>query len=203
MKTVIRKGVFETNSSSTHSLSYSPREDEDGKEGFTFACKTPAARLLMIKAQVNHCLEDLRYEGKSQKYIALVRRFYDVCVDLFCRREQVDPSTIGDYLADFARKTFYGGTRAPEANEWDPFRSQYDDMSCELCESFFEDGPLQSCSCLYWEGDVKPFLREFFDMEHGKPDLEAKAEELLYGPNSFYCCEYYSGVYLIDNQNVY
>ena len=200
MKSVIRIGVFETNSSSTHSLSYCPHEDENGKEVFTFECRTPAARLIMIKAQVNHCRSDLR-DDRAQKYVTLLKDFYDACVALFCEREKVDPEGIEDYLEEFAGKTFYGdGDRRYERSG---FKERYEERSCELCESFFENGPLVECNCLYDDYEVKDFLRDYFDMTHGKPDLKAKAEELLYGPNSFFCCEFYSGVYLINDRNVF
>ncbi len=201
MRFVIRKGVFETNSSSTHSLSYCPGEDEEGNEGFTFACKSPAARLLMIKAQVNHCRGDLRDDNRSKKYVVLLKDFYDACVNLFCEREKVDPDTIEDYLEDFAKKSFYADVEFHD--EWYIFKEQYEDRSCDLCESFFSDGPLIECNCLYDEGEVKPFLRDYFDTTHGTPDLKKKAEELLYGPDDFFAIEYYSGVYLVNRKQIY
>ena len=201
MKTVIRKGVFETNSSSTHSLSYYPGEDDEGNEGYTFACKTPAARLIMIKAQVNHCRGDLRDDDRAQKYVSLLKDFYDACVELFCEREKVDPEGIEDYLEAFAAKTFYGD--ADRRYERSGFKERYEERSCELCESFFENGPLVECNCLYDEDEVKEFLRDYFDMTNGTPDLKAKAEDLLYGPDDFFAIEYYSGVYLVNRKQIY
>lgn len=201
MKIVIRRGVFETNSSSTHSLSYCPQNDKHGNEIFTFVCKSPAARLLMIKAQVNHCRRDLREDQRAQKYVVLLKDFYDVCVNLFCEREKVDPDTIEDYLLAFAKKTFYADV--DRHHNWYGFKEYYEDRSCDLCESFFENGPLCSCNCLYDDYEVKPFLRDYFDLTHGKPDLLAKAEELLYGPNDFYATEYNNGVYLMDFKHIF
>ena len=201
MKTVIRRGVFETNSSSTHSLSFCPAEDKKGEEAFTFACRTPAARLLMIKAQVNHCRGDLRGDQRAQKYVVLLKEFYEACVTLFCEREKVDPDTIEDYLMAFAKETFYGES-ARHYNR-SGFNENYEERSCELCESFFENGPLCCCNCLYDEDEVKLFLRDYFDLTHGKPDLAAKAESLLYGPNDFYAVEYDNGVYLINTKNIF
>ena len=193
MKKVVRRGVFETNSSSTHSLSYYLGEDEDGNEGFTFECRTPAARLIMIKAQVNHCLEDLTYAKGSQNHIDLVNTFYDVCVELYCDRQGVDPADIEDHLYDFAKNTFYADGYGFSR---DSFKECYHETSCELCESFFEEGPLIECDCLFW--DVKLFLQSFFKQGTDRDAMRAKAEELLYGSKPFICSEYYSGVYLID-----
>ena len=199
MKTVIRRSIFETNSSSTHSLSYVPGEDEDGNEGFTFECKSPAARLLMIKAQVNHVLGDLGEARKPHEYIVLVRAFYDECVALFCEREGVDPATLEDYLLAFAKKTFYYDV--DRHHNWYGFKEYYNDKSCDLCTSFFECGPLDCCNCLY--ENVKEFVRGFFGMDKGAPDLKAKAEALLYGPNDFVCTEYYGGFKLLDSGKTY
>ena len=201
MKTVIRKGVFESNSSSTPSLSYCYGEDDEGNEGYTFACKTPAARLIMIKAQVNHCRGDLRYDNKAHKYVALLKDFYDACVELFCEREKVDPDNIAEYLEQFAKETFYADPDRRYAR--DGFKERYEERNCELCESFFENGPLVACNCLYDEDEVKEFLRDYFDMTRGKPDLKAKAEELLYGPDDFIATEYNNGVYLVNTKYTY
>ena len=197
MKTVIRRGVFETNSSSTHSRSYYPGEDEDGNEGFTFECKTPASRLLMIKSQVNHCLSDLNVERNAKEQIALVKKFYDVCVALFCEKEGVDPSAIEDYLSEQAAKTFYADP--DRRHHLMHFKEYYHDESCDLCESFFDSGALRDCECLY--EDVKTFLRGFFRCGTDETALREKAEKLLYGANDFVITEYYAGFMLIDTQH--
>ena len=198
MKRVIRKGVFETNSSSTHSISYTPGVDEDDNVGFTFECRTPAARLLMIKAQVNHCLEDLQYVEESHDYIVLVKSFYDVCVELYCERQGVDPDTIEDHLYDFAASTFYGGIQDRFREH---FKEYYHEESCELCETFFENGPLIECNCLYFS--VTLFLSEFFKDGSDRDAMRAKAVQLLYEGKPFLCSEFYSGVYLIDSEASY
>ena len=199
MKTVIRKGVFETNSSSTHSLSYVPKEDDEGKEGFTFECKSPASRLLMIKAQVNHCLWDLQYVKRVKDKVALVKAFYDVCVRLYCEREGVDPAAIEDHLLEVAKKTFYA---IPERRGYAKyFKEYYHEESTDLCESFFECGPLVECNCLY--ESVMLFLHDFFSKGTDETSLQAKAEELLYGEDPFFCTEFYSGCILLDSALVF
>ena len=199
MKTVVRRGVFETNSSSTHSLSYHPGEDEDENEGFSFECRSSASRLLMIKAQINHCLFDLRYENRVQKYIDLLPRFYDVCVQVYCEKEKIDSTRIEDHLSEFAKKTFYADkTRRHQARY---FKKYYYDESTDLCESFFECGALRECSCLY--DSVKHFLHYFFRTGTSIKALQAKAEDLLYSEDSFFCTEYYSGCCLINSALIY
>ena len=199
MKKVIRRGVFETNSSSTHSLSYYPREDIDGNEGYTFECKTPTARLLMIKAQVNHCLEDLKYAKKSHDYIVLVNTFYEVCVELYCERQGVDPETIEEHLYEFSRNTFYSG--GVDSHFKDTFMEYYHEESCALCESFFEEGALMACDCLY--ENVKLFIQAFLANGKDRDSMRKKAEEMLYGPHDFIATEFYSGVYIVNTRSTY
>lgn len=201
MKRVIRRGVFETNSSSTHSLSYSAAEDIDGNEGFTFECKTPAARLLMIKAQVNHILEDLKYARKPHDYIVLVKTFYEVCVELYCERQGVEPEALEDHLCDFAINTFYSGSSCADIHFREYFKEIYHAKNCELCESFFEEGALMACDCLY--GNVKLFIQDFLADGRDRDSMRKKAEEMLYGPNDFVCTEFYSGVYLVNTRASY
>ena len=59
MKRVIRYGVFETNSSSTHSMTYSKTPPKE----YTFECASPWSRLVVLKALTNVGVEtDLREE---------------------------------------------------------------------------------------------------------------------------------------------
>ena len=201
MKKIIRRGVFETNSSSTHSLSYEPGSDVEGNEGYTFECRTPAARLLFIKSQVNHCLDDLKYARKPHDYMVLVNTFYEVCVELYCEKQGVDPATIEDHLCEFASKTFFSGASCEDAEYVKYFKSIYHSKTCRLCESFFEEGALIACDCLY--ENVKLYLQEFFAAGRDRDSLRKKAEEMLFGPKDFFCIEYYSGVYLVNTRAIY
>ena len=195
MKTVIRKSVFETNSSSTHSVSYARIE---GAENFTFACQSPTARLLFIKAHVNHALEELRSEKTGKDDLRLVESFYGACLKVYCERENLDPQSLDEHLFAEAKKTFF----ADESRQYrfDYFKKCYHEESEHLCESFFECGALVECDCKL--GDAYGFLR-FFLPEGRNSDLEKRAETILYGEKSFICKEYYAGCKLCGGNSVY
>ena len=182
MKTVIRRSVFETNSSSTHSLTYSDKEPKE----YSFECDSPWSRLLMLKALINvggyrdlvdeEDIEpdnfDFNESEENEQGVAntsvdenvnedddedlgdkgptdsdYIKRFYDVCLDVFSENEKVDKENIAEYLALKSLGDIESKHRKQFIRR---FILDYDNYgSEELCESMFSEGCLDFCTCGY------------------------------------------------------
>ena len=201
MKTVIRRGVFETNSSSTHSVSYT----SSTSGSFTFACKSAWARFLVLKALLNHAFGNYRYYSKRGKGgtkkedYALLKKFYDLCAAILCEKEKVDPKALTEFLWEKVQTTFY-------EEDWKKrplsvFKKLYDEESEDLCESLFECGALRECDCAYC--DIASIMIAIVGFDPSDAALAKKAEDYLYGEQFFVCTERYAGFEKINTKKVF
>lgn len=199
MKIVIRKSVFETNSSSTHSLVYSSSEPEE----FTFRCESPESRLVMLQALKNADSYDCpRNNSKKGKQIRLRgEAFLKACFEVYSKKEKVPLDEVKQKLFDHFYKKIYTNADEKRMNEW--FLRAFDEASDSLCSFLFEEGCLDFCECGY--DKFETCLNEIFSGED-QNDLSSYprvAEEYLYGKYCFYAEEYYAGVKFINSKTKY
>ena len=241
MKTVIRRSVFETNSSSTHSLTYSDKEPKE----YSFECDSPWSRLLMLKALINvggyrdlvdeediepdnFDLDELEEneqdaanmsgddnineaadddnedeekdaEDKGPTDSDYIKKFYDVCLDVFCENEKVEKENIAEYLA----LKRLGDIESKHRKQFiKRFILDYDNYgSEELCESMFSEGCLDFCTCGY---DFHYMLLfDIFDrMDYRDESIYPEvANNYLYGKKRFFGIERYCGCMLMDDKD--
>ena len=90
MKTVIRKGVFETNSSSTHAISIKKSKEMEVSKGTTFEVRSKLAKMVQIIGLINNaeceCMSDdqkLKIPKKLRLPRELVLKFKEVLIDTY------------------------------------------------------------------------------------------------------------------------
>ncbi len=212
MKTVIRKGVFETNSSSTHALAFSDSEPDE----YTFECASPWSRLLMLKALVNAGGVDDTEDDEDEESCEsgwnvkepaedemlpesrTINRFYDICLDVFCEREKVEKENIAEYLA----LKLIEGTESKHSRAFiDEFVSNYRRYGSErLCECMFGQGCLDFCNCGFdYHRRLLTDVAGIKDCSDEDSLCEA-AKEYLLGKKRFFGTENYNGFMLLDDK---
>ena len=188
MKTAIRRGVFETNSSSTHSLTYSAREPDS----YAFACESAWSRLLLLKGLLN----EAALSGKDKK--RRMQKFFTVCRKVFSERENIPQKKILDYLGEKMAELYKKDDERGDKEEFlCYFREAFDKKGDYLCSFLFENGCLISCDCGYCRfGDLEVAL-----LSDGED--ETAAEKYLYGEKMFFAKESYAGCCPLEDKMKY
>ena len=206
MKRAIRYGVFETNSSSTHSLSFT----RNASEKYTLECASPWCRLLVLKALLNAGQraeedEEKRFSRADEKLFGILERkglraadllsvFFEECENLYCSYENVKKKDVKEHLTKLYLEHFSDFSYIEER-----FRFSYDRYGTMLCDCVCGDDAM-FCSCLFEQATHT--LRTIF----GKNNIfdfgtyKKQAREYLYGDRRFFICVYESGVDLIESR---
>lgn len=118
MKTVIRKGVFETNSSSTHAISISKSDKKEITKGASFEIRSKLAKMVQLFGLINNaeydCIDSENPKFKIPKKLVqpreIVLKFKEVLIDTYSETtdqsreealEQIDFEAFSDtYLRD-------------------------------------------------------------------------------------------------------
>ena len=212
MRTVIRRGVFETNSSSTHSLTFT----DVAPKSYTFECKSAWSRLLMFKGVLNELR--LEYEWRKKDFEESddedteliydidvsddsfekdLDELYDACVKVFCKEENVEPEKLVEYLSNLYIGENGGGQYDKELKKY--FCEHYAKKGDGLCSMIFEEGCLFECDCYLCRGNN---LHDALFKSIKYDNLEDLAKKILYGEHSFFALEKYQGVILLDKKEV-
>ena len=93
MKTVVRKGVFETNSSSTHAISIKKSKDSEVAKGTSFEVRSPLAKMVQLFGLINNaeydCVSDEPKFKIPKKLILpreLVLKFKEILIDTYSEK---------------------------------------------------------------------------------------------------------------------
>ena len=234
MKTVIRRNVFETNSSSTHSLTYTDKAPAK----YTFVCDSAWSRLLMLKALVNQAEQSSKYDGSiyneeyeedfcevdNEEYEVdeminellkeegednfetfdedcktHVKEFFNACVKVFSKKENVPVEEIPVYLGKKLIESYKGEQLSFTEEEFlGYFLKSYNKDGDDLCSYMFSEGCLDMCDC-----DFTCYRSISMEVIRGKDTLEDSAEKYLYGEKKFFAKEYYAGCYAIESKIKY
>ena len=183
MKVAIRRNVFETNSSSTHSLSYTSVPPAE----YSFECDSAWSRMIMLKALINN--------ASTPNENSELASFYKECLAVFSAKENVEIELIPDYLG-IKLSEKYPKTNANQILK--AFLSAYDSYDDTLCSYMFSEGCLDCCYCGF---DYRYAITGAL-LNEGKT-LKEDAVEYLYGEKKFFAKEKYSGCFLLDGKRKY
>ena len=226
MKCVIRKGVFETNSSSTHSVTYGKKPRE-----YTYELASAWSRLYMLKALLNATNEPWRHipwDSDAEAYGSAdeAAEAFDEAAEGMGELDEYEeyepkaedgPSAL-QQLYDACVKVFcdtegiapedlqnYLADKAVDnicdipnkARFREYFLNNFDDPSCNLCSCIFSEGTLDECTCGYDSCRLaNELFMDFIDCIENR--YAAMAREYLYGRREMYVTEHYAGCKTID-----
>ena len=202
MKKVIREGVFETNSSSTHSVVFKRRKSDLPEKESSYELHTPFVKTLFVIGLYSHAIrptcfsreEDLAMvkNGNFEDYYDDMQQFYtDEYNKGIC--EKFKDAVINEYI------TLSGITSEEFDRQFNESNFTYD-RRC-YCANFFEQDVLNDCTCPFdgFHGIIKQFkLANLTDEQ-----LAEKAKEVLSRDFKFVLKEFWNGCFLINEKEIY
>lgn len=206
MKKVIRKGVFETNSSSTHAVSYSRHNGSDKTEkNATYEIRTPINKLIFLQALINNCEYSCSDYDESD-YLDL-EEFFDGDQQLI----EMLKNTPDCFLSAKDRVLLFNKkVRELFCTMANCTQEQLDQQIEEItggygvkCHHFFENDVLNDCTCdlcTYYSLSEVIGLDE---LENDEKQFEKVAAEFLSDKYKFVLQEYWNGCILMTNGEIY
>lgn len=216
MKIAIRENVFETNSSSTHSLSFSNNTPKE----FAFECDSPWSRLLMLKALINEAesqldveedtttdtedkepsiLDEFDFEITDQDYKLQVLDLFNNCLQLFSKNQNIKlediPSYLGNKLLSSSR---YEDINYSKEEFFKIYNQAYQDIGDHLCSFIFYNGCLNICDC-----NFETYCSLASKLINSKLSIAENAQNYLYGDKRFVAKECYAGCSQIKAKTKY
>ena len=204
MKRVIREGVFETNSSSTHSVVLKRKESNAPDKDSSYEIHTPFAKTMFLIGLITYVR---KYGRVSATLKAELFDFNNPTIDKW--RESVGPDFLKDNSTEVCERF-----KLAVIDEYiqssgitlEEFNKQFNEstFTCDgecLCCNFFENDVLDYCSCPFdsFGGMVDAF--QLFNL-NTKEDYRAKAKEYLSNEFKFALKEFYCGVMQIGKGEI-
>ena len=196
MKRVIREGVFETNSSSTHTVSFVKKEGDGADKDSSYELHSAFAKMMFLIGLCENAAtmpvyfeEDIE-EIKNRMYPDgnippmsdkdICEKFLDIVKEEYMSEENIDRGELEK--------------RIMESN-----------FSCDgkcLCSNFFDDDVLIECTCPFegYSGIVNTL--ELYHL-YTEEDYRKKAKEFLSIEYKFILKEYWCGLELIRGGKIY
>ena len=196
MKRVIREGVFETNSSSTHTVSYVKKKGDGADKGSSYELHSAFAKMMFL---IGLC------ENASQIPVYYEEDMDDILREMYPDGD-IPVMSDKDLCEKFllAVKEEYMKEENIDSKELEK-RILESDFSYEgkcLCRDFFEDDVLDICTCPFegYSGIVTSL--ELYHL-YTDEDYRKKATEFLSSEYKFILKEYWCGLELIDGGEIY
>ncbi len=204
MKKVVREGVFETNSSSTHAVAFKKKDGNKTEKDSSYELHTPFAKTLFIIGLCTHAErysnafeEDSEYDLKEilgedwtddlENRIMHVEGYKSKC-------EKFKNAVIEEYVK-------MENISQEEFNK----RFNESDFTCDGecdCRNFFDDDVLSDCFCPF-DGYFQ-ICKEFnLDQLTTIEEYRAKAKDVLSEEYKFVLQEYWQGCCLITKREIY
>ncbi len=186
MKKIIREGVFETNSSSSHSVVLKKKENDNVDEDASYEIRTPLAKTLFLIGLYTSIKEDSCYD-EDDEYAHYEIESEDVLIKFIklVIEEYISMSNITE----------------------EEFKKQYHESNFTYqgrchCSNFFEEGALIDCDCSFHTFSNITFALKLAD---NAPDsyYREKAKELLSDEYKFVLKEFYCCLYQVGNGEIY
>ncbi|MBQ9084100.1 MAG: hypothetical protein IJY24_00415 [Clostridia bacterium] len=201
MKRVIREGVFETNSSSTHSVSFVRREDSNPDEESSYELHSPLSKLIFLIGLIENARRSERYYDGEED---IIDEIPDLYVDM---DEDILPlNSLANICKNLlnAVKDEYMSIEGIDEEEMNK-RIAESPFSYEgkcLCRNFFEDDVLDSCTCPFegYSGIVNSL--KLYRL-YTKNEFAEYARWFLAPEQKFVLKEYWCGMQLICSGEVY
>ena len=201
MKSVIREGVFETNSSSTHSVSFVTREEKTVNPDSSYELHSPFAKLMFLiglcenAARIPSYYEDEPDEEQEEVAVELLGG------------EDIMPFTSDRDLCEMTLQAVKNEYMAMEGIGEEELnrRIAESEFTCEgmcLCRNFFDDDVLDSCTCPFegYSGIVNSL--KLYRL-YTKNEFAEYARWFLAPEQKFVLKEYWCGMQLICSGEVY
>lgn len=204
MKKVIREGVFETNSSSTHSVVFKRKETNAADNDSSYEIHTPFGKTMFLIGLITY----VRKYGRIEAILSAdLFDFNNPTVDQW--REMVGPTFLNDTDVEVCERF-----KLAVIDEYiklskttlEEFNKQFNEsnFTCDgecLCCNFFENDVLDWCSCPF---DSFGGMRDAFDLYNlnTKEDYAKKAKQYLSNEFKFALKEFYCGVMQIGNGEI-
>jgi hypothetical protein len=196
MKKVIREGVFETNSSSTHAVVFKKKKSDSPDNDSSYELHSPFMKTLFFIGLCTHadlyvkdyeedCEYDLKQTDSNEKVVvegpkSQCSRFMSALINEYVKMSNI---TQEEFEKQFNESVF----------TWDG--------ECQ-CRNFFDDDVLCDCTCPfdgYYQITAELGLNQLTTDE----EFAAKAKEFLSDDFKFVLQEYWQGCCLITKKEVY
>ena len=208
MKKIIREGVFETNSSSTHSVVFKKKTDNSVDKSSSYEIHTPWGKTLFLIGLINYAetysdnesdektmtLEEVRERFGEDWTQEMAEIVFNINNDNKTICQKFKNAVIEEYLA------MTGITREEFDKKFN--ESPFTHGGQCFCYYFFEEGVLDWCDCPF---DSLSGIVTTLDLTclRTPEDFKAKAKEYLSDEYKFALKEFYSGVMQVGNGEIY
>ncbi len=200
MKRVIREGVFETNSSSTHSVSFVRKGDGNRDDEASYELRSPLSKLMFLIGLIENANRCEYYDDENE----IIDDIPDLYVD---QDEDILPlNSLVNICKNFlnAVKEEYMSIEGIDESEMykriaeSPFSYE---GKCR-CRDFFENDVLDECSCIFdsYYGIVSTL--ELY-LLYTAEAFRRKAKDFLSDECKFVLREYWCGLILLTDGTVY
>ncbi len=189
MKRVIREGVFETNSSSTHSVVFKKKTVDKADKDSSYELHSPLAKTLFLIGLINKAEQySYSYDDNDEAFLKqnllfhknLCEKFKTAVVEEYLR---ITNSTEEEFQKDFEESQFVCNGKC-------------------LCHYFFDDDVLNDCTCPFF-GYIGIATELNLCALSSSEDFAKKASEFLSNDFKFCLQEFWNGFCLVENKDIF
>ena len=204
MKKVIREGVFETNSSSTHAVVFKKRESNEiernsSREIHTAFGKT-AFLIGLINYAENFCYEEFVEPDLTKIIESFGEDWHDSMLSIF---KKENPKILCAKFKDAVISEYLNQSGLSyEAFEQKLAQSSFARVKKFTCAHFFTEGCLDDCTCPFegFRGIARGLSLTYLSTDE---DFKKKAKEYLSDDYIFTLTELYAGVSFVCDKKIY
>ena len=187
---VVRRSVFETNSSSTHSVSLVNLKYRE-KPKCQIVIKSKLNKLIFLKGLIN---ENKNMYDTKKEDLELIESYFNECLKIFCLENNIEFEKGEEYLYDSFLRRMASEMKNVKTEEdiikkINLFKNKYKIKFS--CENFFYEGCLDMCDCGLHS--ISLLVSEFSLKNETYERLEPSV--FLSDQYAFCISEYYAGMY--------
>lgn len=203
MKRVVREGVFETNSSSTHSVVFKKKKGNAPDKDASYELHSPFAKTMFLIGICNQAdrYTDYDFDNETTHTIEVVNEeTWDI------EEQTITTLSYKGICEKFKNTVIEEYLKLCNVTQ-EEFEKQFNEsiFTCDgecFCRNFFDDDVLNDCTCPFdtFYGICKTLkLNELVDDEA----YVKKAQEFLSNRYKFVLQEYWNGFFLVGDKDIY
>ena len=204
MKRVIREGVFETNSSSTHAVVFKKREGKETEKNSSREIHTAFGKTAFLIGLINYAELYDHSEFIEPDLTSIIESFgedwHDSMLSIFKKEDpkilcaKFKAAVINEYLAQSGLSY--------EAFEQKLAQSEFARVKKFTCAYFFTEGCLDDCTCPFegFRGIARELSLTYLSTEE---EFKEKAKKYLSDDYIFTLTELYAGVSFVCDKKIY